>query len=230
MAVLPLTRIGCCTAEVHSRVHSRRCGFRALAPGEAAVRRQNGPAADLRGSTGALRRRHSVSAVAIGPLAKDPYLLNSPGAAIAPSPPALRRPHQRSAPNARAPAFAPNRIPLKRNQRRRPAAAQAAPAGRSDRGSLCWGSASLGSSRRAAQAAPAGRSDRGSLCRRNASLGSASHARDVCAIKVYAVVPSTQLFEPGCCRTPPPSSRRQHRALARAHARIRRERVNAGDP
>jgi len=40
--------------------------------------------------------------------------------------------------------------------------------------------------------------------------------------------PSTQLFEPGCCRTPPPSSRRQRRALARAHARIRRERVNAG--
>jgi hypothetical protein len=36
------------------------------------------------------------------------------------------------------------------------------------------------------------------------------------------------LFEPGCCRTPPPSSRRQRRALARAHARIRRERVNAG--
>ena len=40
--------------------------------------------------------------------------------------------------------------------------------------------------------------------------------------------PSTQLFEPGCCRTPPPSSRRQRRALARARARIRRERVNAG--
>src|SRR5208282_5539641 len=38
----------------------------------------------------------------------------------------------------------------------------------------------------------------------------------------------TQLFEPGCCRTPPPSSRRQRHALARAHARIRRERVNAG--
>jgi hypothetical protein len=26
------------------------------------------------------------------------------------------------------------------------------------------------------------------------------------------VNPSTQLFEPGCCRTPPPSSRRQRRA------------------
>ena len=30
--------------------------------------------------------------------------------------------------------------------------------------------------------------------------------------------PSTQLFEPGCCRTPPPSSRRQRRA-PRARAR-----------
>ena len=34
--------------------------------------------------------------------------------------------------------------------------------------------------------------------------------------RVNAGAPSTQLFEPGCCRTPPPSSRRQRRALARA--------------
>ena len=34
----------------------------------------------------------------------------------------------------------------------------------------------------------------------------------------WRIKPSTQLFEPGCCRTPPPSSRRQRRApRARAH-------------
>lgn len=39
---------------------------------------------------------------------EDPYLVSSTGRRPTPSPPAPRRPHQRSAPNAQAPAFAPN--------------------------------------------------------------------------------------------------------------------------
>ena len=41
--------------------------------------------------------------------------------------------------------------------------------------------------------------------------------------------PSTQLFEPGCCRTPPPSSRRQRRALARG-ARAKPSAVSGHHP
>ena len=40
--------------------------------------------------------------------------------------------------------------------------------------------------------------------------------------------PLTELLKPDGCRAPPPRSRRQRRALARARAKIWRERVNAG--
>ena len=58
----------------------------------------------------------------------------------APSPPAPRRPHQRSAPNARAPSFAANRKSLKWNRRRRRRRSAAAARRRS-----AWRSAALGS-------------------------------------------------------------------------------------
>ena len=67
-------------------------------------------------------RSPSVSAVASGLLAKTPYL-----AALAPIAPAFR-------PNARAPAFAPNRNKTKKKLAKR------RPAGSS--GSVCWRSAS----------------------------------------------------------------------------------------
>ncbi len=53
---------------------------------------------------------------------------------------------------------------------------------------------------------------------RAASAAPLARARGIGAIKTNAAPPSTQLFEPGCCRTPPPSSRRQRRA-PRARAR-----------
>ena len=75
----------------------------------------------------------------------------------------------------------------------------------------------------AAQAAGAARAPRRSISHAHRSPQARAGQSERCHKP-----PSTQLFEPGCCRTPPPSSRRQRRALARARAKIRRERVNAG--
>jgi len=105
----------------------------ALFAGGSADRRRSGRRGQRGPRTRENSERESLTRVSNADLSMPPVWRYP----VAPSArPAPRRPHDRSfAANARAPAFAPN--PNTRNRRRRPTAAQAAPAGRSVCGWLC---------------------------------------------------------------------------------------------